>query len=141
MSYPRLNTDRWIENAKELNFLEELKDEYGGLLRVPVKQVPPLTYFSNNIVHLLVVPALIASCFETRRTVTELYIADLCNSSWLFLKAEFFLKAEHSESVFRASVEAMLITGLLTRRNERLARPRGGTDAVSYTHLTLPTKA
>ena len=141
---PERDAENWVAQAQSLGFLEQSKDELGDLVRVIPRQTASLTYFSNNIAHLLVVPSLIASVLRERRTVTDESLVRLLERAWPFLCAEYFLaQNQHRDSLAR-SVEAMLKTGLIQRDSSGgLARPTGGTtESVALFRLSqvlMPT--
>jgi len=93
-----------------------------------------MTYNRNNIQHLFVLPALIASFFRTRGLLSEEAVLTGCRALYPFLRNEFFLPWEPADSdqVAKGYIENMLGSGLLTRDpDERLRRPEVSSPAYS----------
>jgi glycerol-3-phosphate O-acyltransferase len=91
-------------------------DEREGLL---------LTYYRNNVLHLVAVPSLVASFFQHNDRMLE---EDLIKGSaqlYPFLRAEFFLRWEDKEArrVIQGVIDALIGQGLLFRDGPYVHRP------------------
>ncbi|NNK32189.1 MAG: hypothetical protein HKP02_03640 [Xanthomonadales bacterium] len=89
-----------------------------------------LTYFRNNISHLLAVPSLVASCFLNAQQIEAEQVHRISQALYPFLRAELFLPWDEREFVraVDAHIDWLVGRGLLTRRRRkhRLERPEGG---------------
>ncbi len=91
-----------------------------------------MTYFRNNILHLLAVPASVACCFIQGRELEHSELQRLIRLIYPFMKKELCLKwkFEHIDDVTSEAIEALVEQGLLTRsRNKKmLERPPAGSE-------------
>ena len=91
-----------------------------------------MTYFRNNIVHLLSVPASVACCFIQGRELEHAELQRLLRMIYPFMKKELCLKWNYSDidDVTSEAIEALVEQGLLTRSHNRksLQRPPSGSE-------------
>jgi glycerol-3-phosphate O-acyltransferase len=99
-----------------------------------------MTYFRNNILHLLTVPASVACCFIQGRELEHAELQRLIRLIYPFMRKELCLKWSYDEidDVTTQAIEALLQLEILTRgRNKKmLVRPRAG-SAKAYQLLML----
>lgn len=119
-----------IEYGLNLNILTCQEHNLGNIIHVEPKQTILLSYFRNNIAHLIAVPSLIASCFLHTQTVNKQRIIDICRSVYPLLRNELFLP--WSDQAFQDIVDTHLAVfesmGLLQEidNGERYQRTAGG---------------
>jgi glycerol-3-phosphate O-acyltransferase len=122
--------DEIIAYGIELGVIETRENPLGDIIGVIPDQSSLLTYFRNNISHLVAVPSLVTSCFlnTERMEIEQLHRISL--ALYPFLKSELFLPWNEEE--FLAAVDShiawLLEHGLLTRNLEKgsLERAEGG---------------
>jgi len=99
-----------------------------------------MTYFRNNILHLLAVPASVACCFIQGRELQHAELQRLIRLIYPFMRKELCLKwsREDIDDVTTAAIEALLDMEILSRgRNKKLlVRPHSG-SAKAYQLLML----
>ena len=135
---PPVEPARTIDHARELRFVTTDDDDIGPLVKICPGQAAPLTYFRNNILHLLTLPALIAAAFTNNRSRDEKALRRLVAVSYPFLQAELFLDDEVSDETLSQTLEALARNGLVIRREDGLGWQRaaaGTTEAVSLMRL------
>jgi len=135
---PLIKAKEVIEHGIELGFIEILDDELGSLVRIVEGQAAPLTYFRNNILHLLTLPALIASAFTNARTREPGELERVVTLCHPFLQAELFSDEQLSTETLAQTLVALHQNGLLLARGsdghwQRAAA--GSTEAVSLLRL------
>jgi glycerol-3-phosphate O-acyltransferase len=102
----------------------------GDIIALVPDQSALLSYFRNNISHLVVVPSLVASCFLNTRAIDMGQLHRVAMALYPFLRSEFFLPWD--EDGFAKEVDDhiawMLEQDLLTKNEESgwLERPQGG---------------
>ncbi len=74
-----------------LGVIENRPHPLGDIIAVAPKHAILLTYFRNNISHLVALPSLIASCFLNRNRIATGQLRRITRSLYPFLKAELFL--------------------------------------------------
>lgn len=121
----RLRAREIVGYCERMGLVVRRKHALGDILQMDERSAILAGYYRNNVVHLFVLPSLIASAFNTRTELTgqelERFVAELypCLSSELYLRLE---PAEICAAV-RGTTQAMLDLGLLGRRDDRLVRP------------------
>jgi glycerol-3-phosphate O-acyltransferase len=147
VSVTALTGSEMIAYGEKLGFLERRPHALGDIIVSEGRQAVLLTYFRNNILHLVTLPSLVACCFISNRVLPLEKIIYLGNLVYPYLKSELFLRwqeAETSEAI-RATVTALIEHGLLrpSPEDEVIMRPAQNTlEAVQLgvlAHAILPT--
>jgi glycerol-3-phosphate O-acyltransferase len=119
-----------ISYGIELGVITAREHPLGEIISVAADQSILLTYFRNNISHLLAVPSLVASCFLNSRSIDTGRLRQIALALYPFLKSELFLPWD--EQAFMDAVDAhvawLVERGLLQKSTDqaRLKRPEGG---------------
>jgi glycerol-3-phosphate O-acyltransferase len=120
-----------IDYGIELGMIETREHPLGDIVAVVPDQSVLLTYFRNNISHLLAIPSLVAGCFLNARSIDTANLRRIVLAVYPFLEAELFLPWDE-EGVLEAvdrQLEWLVDKGLLNRKGEDglLERAEGGT--------------
>jgi len=128
----QLSPQEIIDYGIELNLVNRQQHELGDVIRANAKQSVLLTYFRNNVAHLVAVPSLVASCFLNKAEVRQSRLVELCRSIYPFLQDELFLPwSERAfQDVLDAHIGSLGALGLIgeTDDGQALRRAPGGTD-------------
>ncbi|MGK7296551.1 MAG: glycerol-3-phosphate 1-O-acyltransferase PlsB [Candidatus Wenzhouxiangella sp. M2_3B_020] len=132
-----LEPDQIIDYGLELGIIERQRHELGDIIRVDQKHGVLLTYFRNNISHLLAMPAWIACCFLNNQRVRKTRVRRLTEAIYPFLKKELFLPwpPEEVPVVVQRCTDALVRLGLLEATRDYLQRTPGGSDQTYYLRL------
>ena len=87
-----LASEAVLAHAERLGIVERIAHPLGDLLRVPEAQVPLLGYFRNNVLHLFVLPALIACLLGNIRNVDAARLLAAVRGIQRLMGAELFLR-------------------------------------------------
>jgi glycerol-3-phosphate O-acyltransferase len=121
-----------IAYGVELGAIENREHPLGDIVAVAPGRSALLTYFRNNISHLLAVPSLVASCFLNSRRMEKEQLHRIALRLYPFLKSELFLPWDEEEfaDAVDQQISWLVDKGLLNklRRKQRLQRPDGGTQ-------------
>ena len=81
-----------------------------------------MTYYRNNIAHMLIMPSLLATIMTQHRHVSRADVQNMVEVIYPMLKAELFLRWEKSElaSVIDTLVDEMERQALITRQGDEL---------------------
>jgi len=107
----------YLREALAVAKVERFQHVGGDVLFVAEREANHLTYYRNNIMHLFVMPALIAGFFQHNDQMAEAQLVRAAEGFYPMLKAEFYLRWE-TESCARtiaAVVQAFVVEGLLLR--------------------------
>lgn len=133
ITLPHFKALSQIHHAEALGMVRRRKHEMGDFIYLDSAHAVLLTYYRNNVLHLFVMPALIASCFNNAATLDREKITRYTKIAYPFLGTEFFLPWEPSEleKVVDDILQCFSATGLLDYSNadEVYIRPRISTDA------------
>ena len=126
-----------IAYGLELGIIERQEHALGPIIRVDQKNAVLLTYFRNNISHLLAMPAWIACCFLNNLRVRKVRVRRLTEAIYPFLKKELFLPwpLEEVPVVVQRCTDALVRLGLLGMSGDYLQRTPGGSDQTYYLRL------
>lgn len=126
-----------IAYGLELGIIQRQEHELGDIICVDARNAVLLTYFRNNISHLLAMPAWIACCFLNNQRVRKTRVRRLTEAIYPFLKKELFLPwaPEEVPIVVQRCTDALIRLGLLGMTQEHLQRTPGGSDQTYYLRL------
>ena len=131
-----------VKRAESLKMVKRQPHELGDIIFLDAKHAISLTYYRNNILHLMALPSIIACCFFDTRTNSKEEIIKLVSLAYPFIKKELFLKWECKElpDVISHILDVMSAHGLLEKNKEGDYYKRRGSGAVEFTQLMLLAK-
>ena len=137
VSVTELTPGQVIEYGLDLGVVERQTHGLGDIIRVDRNNAVLLTYFRNNISHLLAMPAWIACCFLNNQRVRKSRVRRLTEAIYPFLNKELFLPwpAEEVPVVIQRCTDALVRLGLLGISGDYLQRTPGGSDQTYYLRL------
>jgi glycerol-3-phosphate O-acyltransferase len=130
ITYTGKSPEEIVSYGIELGVIEAREHPLGDIIALAPEQSVLLTYFRNNISHLVVVPSLIASCFLNASAIETGQLHRIALALYPFLKSELFLPWD--EDGFAKAVDDhiswLLEQGLLSENEDSgwLERPEGG---------------
>ncbi|HKJ18329.1 MAG TPA: glycerol-3-phosphate 1-O-acyltransferase PlsB [Xanthomonadales bacterium] len=80
-----------VQYGIEMEVLRVSEHPLGDIIEVNPEQAVRLTYFRNNVSHLLALPSLVAACFMNSPAIEESQVRRIAAGVYPFLKAELFL--------------------------------------------------
>jgi len=129
-----------VEQLAEQKLIHIRRHELGDIVYLKPEDAVLMTYYRNNSLHVFIIPALIACCFDNTESVTPEKIVQIAKLLYPFLKAELHLEWEldEVESLIRNFIRAMIDEGLLRESKKGLRRPERSTRSyIELIHLTL----
>lgn len=126
-----------IEYGLELGIIERHQHQLGNIIRTDATNAVLLTYFRNNIAHLVAISAWIACCFLNVQRVRKDRLLQLSRFVYPFIRRELFLPWSEEElaGVLEQCTHALTELGLLRSSSEFLQRAAGGSDESYYLRL------
>ncbi|MCW9012449.1 MAG: glycerol-3-phosphate 1-O-acyltransferase PlsB [Gammaproteobacteria bacterium] len=128
-----------IKHAENLKMIKRRKHQLGDIIYLDARHAISMTYYRNNIIHLMALPSLIACCFFNMRSLTRDEIVNLVALAYPFVKTELFLvwkKAELAAAIDRM-LDVMASQGLLIKNEQINVFTRPGSGAVEFNQLSL----
>jgi len=136
VTVPELDAGELIAHGTHLGFIQSTHDMIGPMVELRPGQDAPLTYFRNNILHLLTLPALIASAFTNQRERSKDELMHLMSLTFPVIQAEQFLPVDLDEESLQITLNGLASAGLLGNTgNTWIRAPAGSLEAVSLTRL------
>jgi glycerol-3-phosphate O-acyltransferase len=140
VTVPDWTPDEIIAHGEKLGAISRTTHPMGDVIHMAERTAVLLTYFRNNIMHLLAVPASIACCFIQGRELPLSELQRLVNLIYPYMAKELFLKWEANEidGATARAIDTLVEFGLLIpkRRGRTLKRPRAG-SAEAYQLMML----
>ncbi|MFP1726501.1 glycerol-3-phosphate 1-O-acyltransferase PlsB [Lonsdalea quercina] len=102
-----------IDHALKMDKFTVENDKLGTIISLPSDQAVLMTYYRNNIQHLLILPSLVASIIVYHRHITQAELLRQVTLIYPLLKAELFL---HYEAAQLADVLQALTSELANQR-------------------------
>ncbi len=133
-----------VRHGERMGVIQRLRHTLGDVVRMTEENSVLMTYFRNNVLHLIAIPSLIACCFLNNRTMRTDDIQRLMWRIYPYVRDELFLRwdeAEMNEIVVEA-LDDLANHGLLESTDAgALWRrpPTGSTEAVQLSVLAQVT--
>ncbi|WP_093397659.1 glycerol-3-phosphate 1-O-acyltransferase PlsB [Halopseudomonas xinjiangensis] len=125
VTLPQLEGRALIGYVEQMGLIGRQSDALGEILFLDEPQAVLMTYYRNNVLHLVALPALIACLFLNNPRVTRSQIERLITAIYPYLQAELFLQWNEAElpQVIEQWINGLIAQGLLREENEQLHRP------------------
>ena len=126
-----------IRHAETLKFVLRKKHELGDIIYMDPSITILMPYYRNNILHLFVLPAVIACCFNTVRTIGREKIQKLVAMVYPYFKNELFLQWDEDElaTVINGTLSKMVEQQLLIRNEVLDVYTKPGSGTIHFIQL------
>ncbi|MFK7892696.1 MAG: glycerol-3-phosphate 1-O-acyltransferase PlsB [Granulosicoccus sp.] len=133
---PAIDAHELIDHGCRLGFIELVQDQLGTIVQIADGQSAPLTYFKNNILHLLTLPALIAASLANQKYRHQHEIQHLIDSTFPVIQSELFQSIDLTEHRVRQALTGLSDAGLIVSEGENWSRPQiGSIEAICLLRL------
>ncbi|MFK7862306.1 MAG: glycerol-3-phosphate 1-O-acyltransferase PlsB [Granulosicoccus sp.] len=135
-SIPEIDAQELIAHGERLRFVQKTDDDVGPMVELRTGQAGPLTYFRNNILHLLTLPALVAATFTNQRNRSDQEIEHLVSLAFPVIQSELFSPTEIRSESLAKTLDGLANAGLITRQSDQWIRASAGSlEAVALLRL------
>ncbi|HEX7117014.1 MAG TPA: glycerol-3-phosphate 1-O-acyltransferase PlsB [Steroidobacter sp.] len=133
-----------VRHGERMGVLQRIKHPLGDVLRMDEENALLMTYFRNNVLHLLALPSLIACCFLNNRTLRTEDVQRLMWRIYPYVRDELFLRWEEEEvgAAVLETLDDLANHGLLESAEGGAAwrrPPTGSSEAVQLSVLAHVT--
>ena len=132
VTLPDFSADEIIEHGEKLEVISRSTHPMGEIIRMSEQTAVLMTYFRNNIIHLLAVPASVACCFIQGQQLEDSELQRLIRLIYPFMKKELCMKWDHEDidSVTSEAIKSLIDLKILTygSRKKTLVRPPAGSE-------------
>lgn len=132
-----------IKHAETLRMVKRRKHELGDILYLDTKLAISMTYYRNNILHLIALPSIVACCFFNIRTLSCKEITKLVFLAYPFIKKELFLiwdDKSHLGDAIDQTLNQLVDLGLLIKDVENNTYSRYSSNSKAHIQLNLLAK-
>ncbi len=126
VTIPEINAQELIAHGTRLGFIETINDDIGPMVSLRPGQAGPLTYFRNNILHLLTLPALVAATFANQRERDNQDIQHLVSLTFPVIQGELFLPTQVNADALTQTLDGLARAKLITRSGDMWTRAAAG---------------
>ena len=132
VTMPDWSADEIIAHGEKLDVVSRSSHPMGEVVHMAERTAVLMTYFRNNILHLLAVPASVACCFIQGRQLEHKELQRLIRLIYPFMQKELNLKwsLDEIDAVTSEAIKALIDLGILTygKRKTTLVRPPAGSE-------------
>jgi len=132
VTMPDWSVDAIIQHGQELDVISRTNHPMGQVVHMAERTAVLMTYFRNNILHLLAVPASVACCFIQGQQLEHKELQRLIRLIYPFMKKELNLKwsPDDIDAVTTDAINALIDLEILTYGNHKsmLVRPPAGSE-------------
>jgi glycerol-3-phosphate O-acyltransferase len=133
-----------VRHGERMGVIQRLKHPLGDVMQMTEENSVLMTYFRNNVLHLMALPSLIACCFLNNRTMRTEDIQRLMWRIYPYVRDELFLRWTEQEmaSVTLETLDDLANHGLLesVEAGAQWRRPpTGSAEAVQLSNLAQVT--
>ncbi len=132
VTMPDWSADQIIEHGEKLQVISRSTHPMGEVIHMTEQTAVLMTYFRNNILHLLAVPASVACCFIQGRQLEQVELQRLISLIYPFMKKELCLKWDRDDidDVTSEAIKSLIDMEILTygARKKTLVRPPAGSE-------------
>jgi glycerol-3-phosphate O-acyltransferase len=120
VTLPEESAEQLIEHAIRLQKVNLQRDSFGDLLSLTDDNAVLLSYYRNNVLHLFILPAIIASAILHQREISRQQLADIVQQLYPLLQQELFLDINAIDSYCDALLSYLLDSGLIEQDGHKL---------------------
>ncbi len=115
-----MNPAAIIAYGEQMGWIERVQHPLGDVLTVNGEQAVLLSYFRNNVLHLMASAAWVACCFLNNRRMTRASVLQLGRIIYPFIQGELFLPWDDDgfEQQLQATIDFFVRRGLLESNND-----------------------
>jgi glycerol-3-phosphate O-acyltransferase len=122
-----LDAKKIIAYGEQMQFVQRIAHPLGDVLVSEGRNAILLSYFRNNVLHLVATPAWIACCFLNNRRMARATVLRLGRLVYPFIQSELFLpwnEAQFTERI-NATIEFLIARGVLDSDSDGRILSRG----------------
>ena len=131
------SADEMIAYGIELGIIQRHRHEGGAIIKTDEQTAVLLSYFKNNLAHVIALSAWLACCYLNLRRLKRARLHELTQRVYPFFQKELFLPWSDQAlgPAVDETIDAMVKLGLLSEQGNQLVREPGG--ETSSHHLKM----
>ena len=128
MTFPEGEAKDWIKYTEQMKITSRRQQQLGDIIFLEGTSAILLTYYRNNILHMLALPALIASMLQNNNRMTRNKLYSLVKAIYPYIKSELYIHWDKDEitPAIDSWIETLSKHDLLASDADSLQRPSPG---------------
>ena len=135
VSLPEESASELIDHALSLQKVQQHNDSFGALISLSDDNAILLSYYRNNILHLFILPAIIASAILHQRSVSQQQLNAVMQQLYPILQQELFIELSSPELYCNAVLQHLVDTGLAVQQQGGYCAPPQHSQAFAMLSL------
>ena len=129
ITFPEGDGPAWVSYVENMGLARRQKQALGDIMTLSDSEAVLLTYYRNNILHIMALPALLASLFQNRGNLEISRIQWLIRAIYPYIRSELFLRWPAEEIWLETQhwLDIFCARGLLRTDGNFVLRPTVGT--------------
>ena len=123
ISIPEYDSEEIVQKVEKLQLINKLSKS--KKIKLNFQQAAMLSFYKNNISHLLILDSMICGMFQFRESIKKSEIFDLTKTLYPFFAEEYFLpwNLDEVETQIEKSIEKLIDNNLLNIKDNEIKRP------------------
>lgn len=121
ITLPQETAEQLLDHALKMDKFEVEKDTAGEIIILPREQAVLMTYYRNNIQHLLILPSLIADIIMYNSFISRPMISEQITKIYPLMQAELFIHYETDKltDIVNSTIDELIRQGLVLEDNQQ----------------------
>ena len=135
VTMPEESAEQLIAHALKLQKVQAQTDSFGELISLSDDNAILLSYYRNNVLHLFIVPAILASAVLHQRQISQSRLLEIVGQLYPLLQQELFLDIAELDHYCLAVLQHFYAADLIEKLGEDFLAPSH--DSAAYFTLSL----
>lgn len=123
VSIPEMDAEQMIEHAEKMQKIQITRDNFGELVSLTPANAVLMSYYRNNVLHLFILPAIIAAAVLRQGQLSQQQILALVEQLYGLLRQELYLYVPSVSQYSKAILQQLLEQGLLLQHDQYYRAP------------------
>lgn len=123
VTQPDLTPEQMIEHAEKMQKIQITTDSFGQLISLTPQNAVLMSYYRNNVLHLFMLPAILASALLHQRRLTLQQLLSIAEQLYSLLRHELFLYVPSLSAYCKSLLQQLTAQGLLVQEGEFYLAP------------------
>lgn len=123
VSAPDMTPEQMLDHAEKMQKIQVSRDSFGELISLTPANAILMSYYRNNILHLFIIPAILASAVLHQRHVTHQQLLKIVEPLYAILRQELFLYVPSISQYCTQILAQLHAQGLIAREGEHYHAP------------------
>lgn len=123
VTLPQESAAQLIDHAISLQKVQQHSDSFGELLSLTAENAILMSYYRNNVLHLFMLPAIIASAVLHQRRISLVQLTAIVQQLYPLLRHELFLDINSPDTYSKAVLQHLVESGLVLQEGDNYCAP------------------